>query len=481
MTPYDVAMLKNATDCAKYLKSKGGLQANDLAEKSEKFKNDVKQLKQPKKEKEKHKQKAENNDNNTPTTLPSSQPRSKSNDTLAIPKNKKANKQQDMEIVDDEKSQVEKNLKAKGRIQDDNTKNKENTQEPRLKIMKASTSEESISSKHNEDADNQSSKKDLIKKLKKMRSFNNQTVPTPSINGQKRDELRTLRRTNTNNSNSNAANVEPIYKNFKQKQEKTKQMSNSKINKPNENQHDQSEELSQIITKQTLLSKERLKNRSESNKHQLGKDTRRKSSKHRENSNERDNSEAENDDEQQAYFKKKERMQKNGNDSNLSDGEDLKKKRKNKVERTKKGENQNAYSDIGDFENEDDDEERNDVDARKSSGEIELKRNKLTKTRKEKEKKKKEKSSLNSKTNDEMTGDECPKGDESQKGNENVVRLIFKSETNDSPNMWKKKYGNMFERQRLILKSLYEIRRLRINNRDVTIYYVILNFLSIFF
>jgi hypothetical protein len=118
---------------------------------------------------------------------------------------------------------------------------------------------------------------------------------------------------------------------------------------------------------------------------------------------------------------------------------------------------------MDDFENEENDEEENDHNARKSSTEKESKRNKSTKTRKEKENKKKEKSSLNSKTNDEMTGDE------SQQGDENVVRLIFKSETNDSPNMWKKKYGNMFERQRLILKSLYEIRRLRINNRDVSL------------
>lgn len=49
---------------------------------------------------------------------------------------------------------------------------------------------------------------------------------------------------------------------------------------------------------------------------------------------------------------------------------------------------------------------------------------------------------------------------------ENMVRIILKTDPiYDVPS--KKKFGAPFDQQRLILKSLYEIRRNRINNRDV--------------
>ena len=50
---------------------------------------------------------------------------------------------------------------------------------------------------------------------------------------------------------------------------------------------------------------------------------------------------------------------------------------------------------------------------------------------------------------------------------DNTVRVIIKGEVLDSAVWAKKKYANLFDRQRLILKSLYEMRRCRINNRDV--------------
>ncbi len=58
-----------------------------------------------------------------------------------------------------------------------------------------------------------------------------------------------------------------------------------------------------------------------------------------------------------------------------------------------------------------------------------------------------------------------------------IVKLVIKedeqNETNTSNNNLrdansKKRMPSLFEQQRLILKSLYEIRRCRINNRDVS-------------
>jgi hypothetical protein len=53
-----------------------------------------------------------------------------------------------------------------------------------------------------------------------------------------------------------------------------------------------------------------------------------------------------------------------------------------------------------------------------------------------------------------------------------VIKGDEKNETNTSNNNLpdasnKKRMPSLFEQQRLILKSLYEIRRCRINNRDV--------------
>ena len=63
---------------------------------------------------------------------------------------------------------------------------------------------------------------------------------------------------------------------------------------------------------------------------------------------------------------------------------------------------------------------------------------------------------------------------------ENMVRIILKSDPiYDVPS--KKKFGAPFDQQRLILKSLYEIRRNRINNRDVNDlfpYYFFLYFIT---
>ncbi len=63
------------------------------------------------------------------------------------------------------------------------------------------------------------------------------------------------------------------------------------------------------------------------------------------------------------------------------------------------------------------------------------------------------------------------------KEEESIVKLIIKNDDlfgrypaalhDQSGQTARKKIPNMFEQQRLILKSLYEIRRCRINNRDV--------------
>lgn len=51
---------------------------------------------------------------------------------------------------------------------------------------------------------------------------------------------------------------------------------------------------------------------------------------------------------------------------------------------------------------------------------------------------------------------------------ENMVRLVIKPDTTSTnPALARKRYATLFDKQRLILKSLYEIRRNRINNRDV--------------
>ncbi len=51
-------------------------------------------------------------------------------------------------------------------------------------------------------------------------------------------------------------------------------------------------------------------------------------------------------------------------------------------------------------------------------------------------------------------------------GEENTVKLIFEEDDLMSPN-FTKKYISLYERQQLILKSLYDIRRYRLNNKDV--------------
>ena len=54
--------------------------------------------------------------------------------------------------------------------------------------------------------------------------------------------------------------------------------------------------------------------------------------------------------------------------------------------------------------------------------------------------------------------------------NDELVKLIIKSaEPNDPINL--KSHHSLFDRQRLLLKSLYEIRRSRLNNRSVSIKY----------
>ena len=64
---------------------------------------------------------------------------------------------------------------------------------------------------------------------------------------------------------------------------------------------------------------------------------------------------------------------------------------------------------------------------------------------------------------------------------DSIVKLVIKgdeqNETNTSNNNLrdansKKRMPSLFEQQRLILKSLYEIRRCRINNRDVCIFQI---------
>ena len=55
-----------------------------------------------------------------------------------------------------------------------------------------------------------------------------------------------------------------------------------------------------------------------------------------------------------------------------------------------------------------------------------------------------------------------------QNDDDNTVRLIFKTDASMRNTSWgQKRYAFLFDRQRLLLKSLYEIRRCRINNRDV--------------
>lgn len=48
-----------------------------------------------------------------------------------------------------------------------------------------------------------------------------------------------------------------------------------------------------------------------------------------------------------------------------------------------------------------------------------------------------------------------------------MVRVVIKQNEFKSYLTEKKNYGCLFDQQRLVLKSLYEIRRCRINNRDV--------------
>ncbi|RMZ96149.1 hypothetical protein BpHYR1_015922, partial [Brachionus plicatilis] len=52
---------------------------------------------------------------------------------------------------------------------------------------------------------------------------------------------------------------------------------------------------------------------------------------------------------------------------------------------------------------------------------------------------------------------------------DSIVRLVIKPNDFKSNLMGKKNYGSLFDQQRLVLKSLYEIRRCRINNRDIVI------------
>jgi hypothetical protein len=53
---------------------------------------------------------------------------------------------------------------------------------------------------------------------------------------------------------------------------------------------------------------------------------------------------------------------------------------------------------------------------------------------------------------------------------DNTVRLIVKSDGTKSALQTRGRYASLFDRQRLVLKSLYDIRRCRINNRDVSLY-----------
>lgn len=64
---------------------------------------------------------------------------------------------------------------------------------------------------------------------------------------------------------------------------------------------------------------------------------------------------------------------------------------------------------------------------------------------------------------------------------DNMVRLVIKQNDSKSFLTEKKNYGCLFDQQRLVLKSLYEIRRCRINNRDVcqlNFYHSFFNFIS---
>jgi len=51
---------------------------------------------------------------------------------------------------------------------------------------------------------------------------------------------------------------------------------------------------------------------------------------------------------------------------------------------------------------------------------------------------------------------------------DNSVKVIVKGDVLDTATWARKKYSNLYDRQRLVLKSLYDIRRCRINNRDVS-------------
>jgi hypothetical protein len=50
-----------------------------------------------------------------------------------------------------------------------------------------------------------------------------------------------------------------------------------------------------------------------------------------------------------------------------------------------------------------------------------------------------------------------------------MVRLIVKTDDMKDEAWMKRRYANLFEKQRLVLKSLYEIRRNRINNRSIIV------------
>ena len=69
----------------------------------------------------------------------------------------------------------------------------------------------------------------------------------------------------------------------------------------------------------------------------------------------------------------------------------------------------------------------------------------------------------------------------SYSNDDETVRLIIKPDEIRSYNLAKKNYGSLFDQQRLILKSLYEIRRCRINNRDVCLRIEIFFFLNFLF
>lgn len=62
---------------------------------------------------------------------------------------------------------------------------------------------------------------------------------------------------------------------------------------------------------------------------------------------------------------------------------------------------------------------------------------------------------------------------------ESTVKLIFETDEFGGAN-FAKKYPSLYEKQRLLLKSLYDIRRYRLNNKDVNLallFYFILKIL----